>query len=301
MSDDSRYARNALTGAFIVFLAAAAFSAKAVLVKLAYRYHTDALTVLTLRMLFALPFFIAMAVWGERSATARVSRRDFALIAVLGLTGFYLSAYLDFLGLEYVSAGLERLILFLYPTFVVLLSAFFMGRRITRRDLFALALCYAGAALAFFHEARLEGSNVGLGAGLIAFCTLAYAVYLVAGAEVIKRTGPVRFTAYVMIVSSAAVLAHYAVERGIVPPNVSTEVVHITLFMAVAATVFPVFLMSEGLRRIGASRAAIISSVGPVITIFLAYAVLGEQVSAMQIAGTALIIAGVLAVSGKAE
>jgi len=291
--------RNAVLGAVCVFLAAVAFSAKAVLVKLAYRHNVDALTVLALRMAFSLPFFAAMAAWGEMSSGERISRRDFALIFLLGLGGFYLSAYLDFLGLQYLSAGLERLILFLYPTMAVLLSAVFLGRKIGKGDILALVLSYVGVGLAFFHDISSYGSGVTTGAMLIFGCTFTYAVYLVAGGEVIIRTGPVRFTAYAMLISCVAVIVHYAATRGIASMHPPPEVYRLTIVMAVVSTVIPVFLMSEGIRRIGASRAAIISSVGPVTTIFLAYLFLGENVSAMQMGGTALIIAGVLSVSGK--
>jgi len=301
MPSDSSSARNAVTGTVFVFLGAAGFSTKSVLAKFAYMHGADALTVLALRMAFAMPFFIVMAAWGEFCVEQRVSRRDFALIAMLGFIGYYLSSYLDFVGLEYVSAGLERLILFLYPTVVVLLSCAIAGRRVTKQEAFALALCYGGAALAFFHETKVEGSNMPLGAGLIAACTVTYAFYLVLGADVVKRAGAARFSAYAMIVASVAVLAHFYIARGATSLHAPVEVLEISLVMALVATVFPVFMMSEGLRRIGASKAAIVSSAGPVITIAMAYAMLNEPVSAPQIGGTALIILGVLAVSGATE
>ncbi len=291
--------RNALLGASFVFLAAVAFAAKAVLVKLAYRFDVDALTVLALRMVFSLPFFVAMAFWGEMKSETRISRRDMAAIFMLGLGGFYLSAYLDFVGLQYISAGLERLILFLYPTMVVLISAAFLGRKIGKGDMVALALSYLGVALAYFHDISSYGANATTGAILIFFCTLTYAAYLVGSGEIIKRAGPVRFTGYAMTVSCLAVIAHYATVHGTATVHLHANVYRIGLLMAVISTVFPVFMMSEGIRRIGASRAAIISSVGPVTTIFMAYLFLGEKISATQVAGTALIIAGVLSVGGS--
>lgn len=300
MSENSRPVGGAMTGMFIVFAAAAGFSTKAILVKYAYRYGADALTILLLRMVFSMPFFIGMAVWGEIRSEKRISQRDFAIIGALGITGYYLSSYLDFLGLEYVSAGLERLILFLCPTIVVALAALFQGRRITARDISALGLCYGGALVAFVSEVKTEGDSVALGAGLIGAATFSYAVYLVTGAEVIKRTGAVRFTAYAMIVSGLTVMTHFAITHGSAV-NVSLETVELAIVMALVATVFPAFMMSEGLRRIGAGKTAIVSSAGPVITIWLAYVTLGEPVSAFQIGGTALIIVGALAVGGHAD
>jgi len=288
--------REALIGASFVFVSAVGFSAKAILIKLAYRWHVDALTLLTLRMIFAAPFFVLMVWWGETKSAVRVSARDMLIIAALGLVGFYLSVYLDFLGLQYISAGLERLILFLYPTFVVLLAAIFLGRTITRVDLAALALSYIGVAFAFHHEAGSYGSDLITGSLLIFGSTLAYSVYLVTGGEVIRRVGAARFTGYVMIFASMAIFLHFGISHDIAAMRLPVEVYKLALVMGIFATVLPGFLLAEGMRRIGASKAAIISSAGPVATIFLAYIFLGETVSQMQMAGTALIIAGVLLV-----
>ncbi|MBI5814652.1 MAG: EamA family transporter [Nitrospinae bacterium] len=298
MRIDSHRGEGSMTGILIVFLAAAGFSTKAILVKYSYRYGADALTTLALRMAFSIPFFIAMAVWGEMRSEKRICGRDLAIIGALGIVGYYLSSYLDFLGLMYVSAGLERLILFMCPTIVVGISAIFMGRRITARDIFALALCYAGVFMAFANEAGLDGEHVALGAALVATATVTYAIYLVTGAEVIKRAGAMRFTAYAMIVSGMAVMTHFVMAKETVAVRVSSEVAGLAIVMALIATVIPSLLMSEGLRRIGAGKTAIVSSAGPVITIWLAYMTLGEPVSAPQIGGTALIIAGALSVGG---
>ncbi len=285
-----------LVGAFLVFIAAAAFSAKAVMIKLAYRYDVDPITLLSLRMAFSLPFFAVMAAYGEAKTESRVSRGDAAKIVFLGLAGFYLSALLDFMGLLYVSAGFERLILFLYPTIVVLISAVLFGERMTKTVMASLALSYVGVALALSNEARFYGKDTLYGAALVFGCAFTYAIYLVGADRVIARAGTLRFTGYAMTVSCLAVLVQYGATRGGGIFHLPGPVYRLGLLMALVSTVLPVLLMSEGMRRIGAGKTAIISSVGPVFTIFTAYVFLGEKISALQVAGTALIIAGVVSV-----
>jgi len=171
-----------LFGPIIVLLAATGFSAKAILIKLAYVYQVSAVTLLALRMLFSLPFFLGMAWWSNRSGEGNaLTYREWGLVCTMGLAGYYLASLLDFLGLQYISAGLERLILFLYPTFVVLLSVVIFHRSITRRDLFALLLSYAGIGVVFWHDLNIGGDtqNVALGSLLVLASLIAYAFYLV--------------------------------------------------------------------------------------------------------------------------
>ncbi len=293
-SDQSIGLSNTVLGALAVLIAAVSFSGKAVLVKLAYRHGVDATTLLALRMLMALPFFAAMAVWGEWKSARKTTIRELAMIAGIGLLGFYLAALTDFIGLHYVSAGLERLILFLYPTMVVLISAAFVHRPITRTDMMSLLLSYAGVGLAVIHDISFNGSQTWLGGALILTSALTYAIYLVGGGELIKKAGSARFTAYAMISSTAAITVHFFMSRPFSAFVQPLPVYQLTAIMAFFSTVIPAFLMSEGMKRIGASRSSIINSIGPVSTIVLAWYFLGEQVSVAQAGGTVLVIAGVL-------
>lgn len=274
------------------------FSAKAIFVKLAYRTGVDAVTLLALRMAFSLPFFVAAALWTRSAArgAAPISRREAGLVLLLGLTGYFLSSYLDFLGLQYISAGLERLILFLYPTITVLLSAAIVRRPVARTVLAAMGLCYAGIVLVFLHDLGSLRANVALGAALVFASTISYSVYLVGAGHAIGRIGAMRFTAYAMIVASAASLIQFAATRPLSALSAPSPVLILAAAMALFSTVLPVFLLSFAIRRIGSGRASLTGSVGPVSTIFLAWLFLGEDISLLQIAGSALVLAGVLLV-----
>lgn len=286
-----------ISGSLFVLLAAFGFSAKAVLIKLAYAYPVDAVTLLALRMAFSLPFFLVLAlVKRSPPGAARLSRRDWLAVAGIGLLGYYLASFLDFLGLEYISAGLERLILFLYPTLVVAFSALFFGRPFGKKEIAALALGYAGIALAFQPHA-VESPEILLGAGLVFGSAVAYALYLIGSGACIAKLGATRFTAHGMTVACLACLLQYALTHPTAALLTQPRPVYaLSLAMAIFATVLPSLLMSLGIRRIGASRSAQISSVGPVATLLLAYWFLGEQLSPQQMLGSALVLLGVLAV-----
>ena len=290
--------RDALLGVAFALLAAVGFSAKAILVKLAYHDHVDAVTLLALRMVFALPFFIGVAIWAKRQHAEPLDTHDRLLVLGLGLIGYYLSSLLDFLGLQYISAGLERLILFLYPTMTVILTTLIYKRAIGRKTLAALALCYAGIALVFLHDIGVkEGGSVVLGASLVFGSTLSYSVYLVGAGHAIARIGAMRFTAYAMVVASVACLLQFGVTH---PPSalaLPVRVYGLSIAMAIFSTVLPVFLLSHAIRRIGSGNASLIGTIGPVSTIFMAYAILGESISLLQIAGSALVLIGVISIS----
>ncbi|MEO6146270.1 MAG: DMT family transporter [Sulfuriferula sp.] len=290
----------AITGGLLALLAAVGFSAKAILVKLAYVDHVDAITLLALRMAFSVPVFLAVAVWTRfhKSQTA-LTRQDWFAVLGLGLVGYYLASYLDFLGLQYISAGLERLILYLYPTMVVVLSAWLYRRSIRPRERFALLLSYAGIALVFVHDAGTYGSSMSIGALLVFGSALAYAIYLIGANHTIARIGATRFTAYAMTVASLAGMTQFAATHPWHDLILGERVYYLTLAMAVFSTVLPAFLMAAAMRRIGASKTALIGAVGPVSTIYLAWLFLGEDVSPTQAVGSILVLAGVLAISIK--
>lgn len=296
---DTHQQRYFLTGIACVLIAALGFSAKAILIKAAYAYEVDAITLLTLRMALALPFFLLIAWAHGRNSSPRPERRDrFALIG-LGLLGYYLASYLDFMGLQYISAGLERMILFLYPTLVVILSAVFLRRPVARHDYAALGLCYLGILLVVMNEASIEPRHLYLGSGLIFASAVAFAVFLVIGGRLIARTGTVTFTAYTMISATIAVLVQFAVTHRVAGLALAAPVYWLALAMAIGSTVVPAFLMTEGIRRIGAATGSIISSAGPVATLVLAYLFLGETLTPMQGAGALLVMAGIAIVSLK--
>ncbi len=292
-----------LLAAVLVFVGAVLFSTKAVLVKLAYRFDVDTLSLLTLRMGFALPFFIGIAVYSTRknhraAQPVTLSKKDWGGIAVLALLGFFVASYLDFWGLQYVSAGMERLILFIYPTLVLLLNAVIYKEKINRTQVFALLLTYFGIALAFAQGMTTEGyPHFLFGGGLICISALTYAIYLVGSGRLLPRLGTLRFTSHAMIFACSAVLLQHGILQQWKLGDFAPQVYLYAALMAFFATVLPVLLISEGIRIIGASNAAVIGSVGPVSTIVLAYFFLGEVLGFWQIIGTVIVIAGVLLIS----
>jgi drug/metabolite transporter (DMT)-like permease len=289
--------QDALVGVCFALLAAVGFSAKAILVKLAYLDRVDAVTLLALRMAFSVPFFIGVALWVRRQHVEPLSRHDRFLVLVLGLVGYYLSSLLDFLGLQTISAGLERLILFLYPTMTVILSALLYRRAIGKSVMAAMAVCYAGIALVFVHDVGTMQGGIVLGASLVFASTLSYSVYLVGAGHAIARIGAARFTAYAMIVATTASVLQFAFTHPLHALEVPARVVGLALAMAIFSTLLPVFLLSHAIRRIGSGNTSLIGSIGPVSTLLMAYVFLQESLSPLQVAGSALVLAGVLIVS----
>ena len=288
-------------GPLFAVLGVLGFSFKAILIKLAFAASpVDPVSLMTLRMLYSTPFFIAIAWWSGRAPRAApISRRDGMLLLALGFVGYYLSSLLDFIGLQYVTASLERLVLFLYPTIVVVLSALFLAQPVTRRSAVALVLSYAGIALAVWHDIRLTGDAgaTTLGTSLVFGGALGYAIYLVAAGGVIARLGSSRFIAWAMLASAAFIVAHFALTHPLSALDVPLKVHALTLAMAVFCTVLPTWMIAESVRRIGASTASLIGSLGPVFTLGFGALLLDEPINAMQIAGMALVLAGVMLVS----
>jgi drug/metabolite transporter (DMT)-like permease len=241
-----------------------------------------------------------MAWWSGRRA-APITRRDWIAVAGLGFLGYYLASLLDFLGLRHVSASLERLVLYLYPTMVVLLSAAFLGKPVTRRAIGALALSYAGIALVFRHDVAVAGDSgaTWLGGALVFGSALCYAVYLVAAGGVIGRIGSTRFIALAMLASTAFVLAHFALGRPLAALDVPPSIHGLSLAMAVGSTVVPTWLVAEAIRRLGANATSLVGSLGPVFTIALGAWLLAEPVHPIQLAGAALVLAGVALVTAR--
>lgn len=295
--------RIASTGVLLAALGAIAFSGKAVIVKLAYRYGVDAVTLIALRMVFAFPFFAATAWWmSTRQSTQPLSSADRVRIVVLGFLGYYLASFLDFLGLQYITATLERLILYLNPTLVLLLGAVFLGRPATGRQLCALVISYAGVALALGHDFRLGGSNILMGSALVFASALAYALYLVGSGQLVQRVGSIRLTAYASCIACACCIAQFLLTRplsGLL--DLPAPVYWLSLLNGIASTVLPVFAVMMAVARIGASAAAQVGMIGPVSTIVLSSVFLGEEMGRWQIGGTLLVILGVFIVSQRSR
>lgn len=295
-------ARQKIIGIMFAFVAAIGFSAKAVMVKLAYVDAVDAITLLALRMAFSIPFFLIVAAFANRNKRSEpLTAKDKLQVIALGLIGYYLASYLDFLGLQYISAGLERLILFLYPTMVVIISALVFRHRISRAVLIALLISYAGIALVFLHDMRVLQHDALSGSVLVFGSALAYATYLVGAGQLIARIGATRFTAYVMTVACVACLVQFAVTHRLADLDLPARVYGLSVAMALFSTVLPAFMIATAMRRIGSVHTSMIGSIGPVSTIYLAYVFLGERLSLVQITGSILVLAGVLMISLKKQ
>jgi drug/metabolite transporter (DMT)-like permease len=287
-------------GLSLALIAAFGFSVKAILIKLAYAsYPVAAITLLALRMAFALPVFVWIGVRESRGA-APLARKDWAALVALGCLGYYGASIFDFLGLQYITAGLERLILFTYPTLTILISALFFGHRVGRREVVAMGLCYLGIAAAFAHDLGInaDAAAVWIGGAFVFASSLSYAVYLSGSSRMIARLGAARFTALAMLVSTAATLAHFLATQPLSDWVQPLPVYGYGFAMAVVSTVIPVFAQAAAIRRIGAGRAALIGTVGPLITIALGWWLLGEAMSLSQWLGAGLVVAGVL-VAGR--
>lgn len=287
-----------LIGLSIAIVGAVLFSTKAIVAKLIYRYDVDAVTLIAFRMMFSLPFFIVIAVWKARTAKP-LSNAEKGQIIILGLLGYYLSSFLDFLGLQYISAGLERLILFLTPSFVLLLSVFLMKKKITAIEWAALGTSYLGTVLVFVHDVRIGGSNVTIGGLFVLGSAISYAVYLLASGELVRRVGALRLVAYAMCVSSVACIAQFFILRPASMLIQPMDVYSLSMINAFFCTVLPVFLTMIAVDRIGAATASQAGMIGPVSTLFLAAWVLGEPITGIQLAGTALVLCGIYLLSKK--
>ncbi|HEY8937944.1 MAG TPA: DMT family transporter [Cyclobacteriaceae bacterium] len=295
-----------ITGFIICFVGAVCFSTKAIFVKLAYRdTSVDAVTLLALRMIFSLPFFIVSAgVASRKTDNVRFTIKQWCGVASIGLLGYYISSLLDFLGLQYVTAGIERLILFIYPTLVLLISSLIFKEKIKSIQWIAVAITYAGLALAFFSEVdfnQTQHTNFYLGAFMIFACAITYAMYIVGSGRLIPVVGAAKFNSYAMTFACIGVLVHFLISGKESLFNLPTQVYVYSVAMAILSTVIPSYLVTEGIKRVGSDNAAIIGSVGPVSTIIQAYFFLQEPILALQIAGTILILAGVLLIGKKKQ
>ena len=278
-----------------------AFSLRPILIKLSYAAApVSPITLLFLRMVLSLPFFVAVG-WWLRNEQPRLTPRDWAAVAGLGFIGYYGASFLDFIGLQYVGAGVGRLILFLYPTLVLLISLFFLHKKPTRRQIGALFLTYAGMALVVSRQVHggAEGRLFAFGAALVFASALLYAIYLVAGGELIKRVGSMRFTAYSMMVATVPAVVQFFILEPTSALRLPTSIWIYSIVLATFSTVLPLFLQAEALRRIGATEFGLIGALGPVSVAVTSAVGLDEPFTWVQAVGGALVIVGVLLVSLK--
>ena len=273
-----------------------AFSGKAIIIKLAYRYGVDAVTLIMYRMLFALPVFVAMAWWASRGQ-APLARRDWVGICLLGLSGYYLASFLDFLGLAYISASLERLILYLNPTIVMLLGLVLFKRRATARQVLGMGISYSGVMLVFGHEIMLPGdgnnATAALGALLVFLSAISYALYLVFSGEMVKRIGSLRLVGLASTVACVCCLLQFVLLRPLSAAVVAPEVIWLSLLNASVCTVLPVLLIMLAIERIGASLTAQTGMLGAMSTILMGVFILGEPLTVWVATGTVLVITGI--------
>ncbi len=280
------------TGLLLATLGAICFSGKAIIVKLAYRYGVDAVTLIMYRMLFALPIFALMAWWASRGQAA-LSRKDWLGVLWLGFTGYYLASFLDFAGLAYITASLERLILYLNPTLVLLLGLVLYRRRITATQIIGMAISYSGVVLVFGQEVSLSGPNTAWGALLVILSAVSYAIYLVYSGELVKRLGAMRLVGLASTVACLCCLLQFVLLRPLSAAAVAPEVIWLSLLNATLCTVAPVLMVMMAIERIGASMASQAGMVGPMSTILMGVVILGEPFTAWVAAGTVLVIAGI--------
>jgi drug/metabolite transporter (DMT)-like permease len=286
-------------GILLALLAAFGFSLKAIFIKLAYPYGVDAITLLALRMGFALPVFLWVGLAG-RKAGGSLTRQDWGKLFLLGCLGYYGASILDFWGLEYISAGLERLILFTYPTLTILIGVLFQGKAFTRREGAAIALCYTGIGFAFVHDLNLgDTRSVLIGGALVFASSVSYAFYLSGSGPMIARLGAMRFAALAMLFSSAVTLIHFLAVQPLTAFIQPLPVYGWSLAMALFATVIPVFALSAAIRRIGAGPASLFGMVGPILTIGFGWWLLGERISIEQSIGATFVVLGILIVSRR--
>ena len=279
-------------GVLLAAAGAIGFSGKAVIVKLCYRYGVDAITVLMFRMLFALPLFLALSWWGGRRQPT-LTRRDWPVLFWLGFCGYYLSSFLDFSGLQYIGASLERLVLYLHPTFVLALSALFFGVRLTPRQGMSLALSYLGVLLVFGHDLSVSGPHVLLGSALVLASAMSYAVYLVLSGSAVRRFGAVRVTGIATSIACLLCTLQFFLLRPVSAMIVPAGVIELSVLNAVLCTFLPVLMVMLAIERVGAPVVAQTGNIGPLATIFLSILLLDEPFTAWLAAGTALVLSGI--------
>jgi len=287
-------------GIAIGVLGVVLFSSKAVMVKIAYNYKVDAISMLLLRMLFSLPFYVIIAyAYRNNKNDSVIFKKDYAWIVFFGFVGYYLASYFDFVGLTYIKASLERIILFIYPTIVILLNKFFLKQTINKIQVAAIGLTYLGVIIAFWDEVVISSTDTYLGAFFILLSAITYASYLVGSGWLIPKFGVIRFTAYAMLISCVCVFIHYGIINETDLFSFTWQVYVLGFLIAIFATVIPSFLVSTSIKIISSSNFAIVAGFGPISTIILAAIFLNEKLTILQLFGALIVIVGIVFVSVK--
>ncbi len=281
-----------IDGILLASAGAIAFSGKAIIVKLAYRYGVDAVTLIMYRMLFALPLFLAMAWWAGRDREP-LTGADLGLLTWLGFSGYYLASFLDFLGLQYISANLERLILYLNPTIVLAIGALKFHTPVTVKQCIALLVSYLGVCVVFGHDVSVVGPHVALGSALVLGSAVSYALYLVYSGHAVKRLGAMRITGIASTIACVLCIAQFFILRPPSAASVAPQVIWLSVINGTLCTVLPVMLVMTAIQRVGASVAAQAGIIGPLSTIFLSILILGESFTPWLAAGTMLVLGGI--------
>ena len=284
-------------GALLVFFGSIFYSSKAVIVKLAYQYDVDSISLLALRMSFAIPVFLIIGLikLKQNPESQKVLRQNWWQVILMGACGYYLASLFDFLGLQYITASMERVVLFTYPTIVLLISAIFLKKQIVKRQVLALLITYMGIAIAFYSSlSDTEQENFILGSLLVFGAAISYSIYIVGSGELLPKLGTQLYNSFAMLAAGIAIVIHHYFTNGLALFDFEMEVYAYAFLMAMIATVVPSFLVAEGIRIVGANNSGLIGSIGPISTIVLAYIFLGERLDLYQWFGTLLVIGGVL-------
>lgn len=287
-------------GILFVTISAILFSSKGVIIKTAYAEGVDSITFLMFRYLFSFPFYLILLLIYSKPNQYKASKKEFLLIVFLSLIGYYLSSLLDFYGLEYVSAGLERLILFIYPTITTIIGVLFFNKKPNKWIYISLIITYIGIFGVVMYDISTQGAEIWKGVLMIFACAVMFAIYLVFSDELVPKFGTIRYTSMVMIISSLGVFVQFCIQKDISSLiNFNTKVYVLGVILAVFGTVIPSYLMTDGIKKLGASSTSITATLGPVWTIVLANIVLGEPIYLAQMIGVALVIIGVFVASKK--
>lgn len=275
---------------------AALFSTKAIFIKLAYEEEVNATLMLAYRMAFALPFFVAIGAWALKEKFGRgeqlPSMKSVTQAMAAGFAGYYLASYFDFAGLQYISAQLERLVLFTYPMFIMALSALFFGERVTNHGVAAAAVTYTGLGIAFASDLPTGGHNTMIGTTLVLAAALSFAVHQIYAKKFIAVLGSALYTAISLSTAAVLCIGHHALASG-GDFGATSRFLWMAAGCAVFATVLPALLINASLARISSTSVAMISTLSPIVTIALAVLILGEPFTWADAIGSLLVIAGV--------
>jgi len=272
------------------------FSAKGLFIKFAYQYQVDTVTLMAIRMGIAVPIYLMIGFYSERYHQQRISSGQLMAVSGFGFLGYYLASYLDMHGLHYISVSLERVVLYLYPTFVLLLSAFVLKQRITRAELLSLLFAYLGIVFIFVEGMTNGMDDILLGGILVALSAFVFAIFMVGSGKHISVVGSVRFTAYAMSAAGFAVFIHYFISGRTGLLQQHQQVYYWGFILSILSTIIPTFLISHGMKVLGAKKVSLLGVIGPVSTMIMGVIFLDESLSLMQLAGVMIVILAVTSI-----